>query len=107
MNKLRVFEESIRLTKSVAAAGSNDNNNNSSGDVDAECYHGQLLEKDEEEREDRKKSINNDLENWHIGKLKCKKHIDDNYRNNDTILCSDGRTINDYAVLDPRKSRKT
>lgn len=53
-----------------------------------ESYHGQLLEVDEKPDEDA-----TNLENWHVGKLKFKKHIDDAYRN----------SVDDYVVIDPRE----
>ena len=54
-----------------------------------ESYSGQVLEADDDGRED--------LGDWHQGKLKFKKHIDDQYR-----MGGDGRSIDDYAVIDSR-----
>ncbi len=39
-------------------------------------------------------------EDWHIGKLKFRKHIDDYYRN--MGMGGDGRSQDDYRVVDPR-----
>lgn len=62
--------------------------------VEAEVYHGQVLEKSEESDDD-------DLSNWNSGKLKFKKHIDDKFRNGQQ-LGGDGRSAVDYDVIDPR-----
>lgn len=66
-----------------------------SGDVNtstiySEAYTGQVLEKDDEELVDTK--------DWHLGKLKFRKHIDDLYR-----MGGDGRSLDDYRVEDSRK----
>jgi hypothetical protein len=43
---------------------------------------------------------------WFDGKLKFKKHIDDQYRNaTHGVSGSDGRNAEDYSVADPRKAR--
>lgn len=55
-----------------------------------EAYRGQVLEKDEDDGAD-------DLEDeadWHVGKLKFRKHIDDAYRA--------GQQLQDYTVIDPQ-----
>jgi hypothetical protein len=59
----------------------------------SETYTGQVLEKDDEDFVDTK--------DWHLGKLKFRKHIDDLYR-----MGGDGRSLDDYRVEDSRmKSR--
>jgi hypothetical protein len=67
-------------------------------------FHLQVLEEDERnvdpEREKR------ELQTWFVGKLKCKKHIDDKYRNgNSAPSGSDGRSMDDYLVVDARAER--
>jgi hypothetical protein len=59
----------------------------------SEAYTGQVLEKDDEEFVDTK--------DWHVGKLKFRKHIDDLYR-----MGGDGRSLDDYRVEDSRKQQK-
>jgi hypothetical protein len=114
MEKLMQFTETIRSIKSsLPAAVINQ-------PVTAtEAYHGQLLEVDDEysyEPPDLTgiKTIKpeKELDGWFVGKLKCKRHIDDSYRdtissNNNNININsntgDGRRVDDYAVIDPRK----
>jgi hypothetical protein len=55
----------------------------------SETYTGQVLEKDDEDFVDTK--------DWHLGKLKFRKHIDDLYR-----MGGDGRSLDDYRVEDSR-----
>ena len=86
-----------------------------------EAYHGQLLEVDDEysyEPPDLTGIMmikpEKELDGWFVGKLKCKRHIDDSYRdttssnnnNSNSNINSntgDGRRVDDYAVIDPRK----
>ena len=84
-----------------------------------EAYHGQLLEVDDEYSYDlpdltgiMMMKPEKELDGWFVGKLKCKRHIDDSYRdtissNNNNININsntgDGRRVDDYAVIDPRK----
>ena len=60
-----------------------------------EHYRGQVLEKDGSDDED--------LTDWHSGKLKFKKHIDDKFREG-VAAGGDGRHAYDYEVLDPKKA---
>jgi hypothetical protein len=57
-----------------------------------------------------------ELQNWFVGKLKCKRHVDDAYRGNSSSgtnagaggssgTGSDGRRLDDYVVEDPRRQR--
>jgi hypothetical protein len=112
MEKLVQFTETIRSIKSsLPAAVINQ-------PVTAtEAYHGQLLEVDDEysyEPPDLTGIMmmkpEKELDGWFVGKLKCKRHIDDSYRdtistNNNNINSNtgDGRRVDDYAVIDPRK----
>jgi hypothetical protein len=57
-----------------------------------EAYRGQILEIDDGD------DSQAGGEGWHVGKLKFRKHIDDVYR-----LGSDGKTPQDYTVIDPQK----
>ncbi len=68
----------------------------------AESYHGQVLERDsdDEGQGGREES----LADWHVGKLRFKKHIDDKYRMG--VTGSDGRNMDDYTVCDPRSERQ-
>lgn len=38
---------------------------------------------------------------WHVGKLKFRKHIDDQYR-----MGGDGRSLDDYKVEDEWRTKK-
>lgn len=68
MEKLKKFTSGLRFKKgSLGKDVSEDSNQNS------EVYHGQILELDEKGDED--------LSDWNSGKLKFKKHIDDQFRN--------------------------
>ncbi len=86
------------------------------------AYHGQLLEVDDEYSYDppdltgiMMMNPEKELDGWFVGKLKCKRHIDDSYRDsissnnnininsNININTGDGRRVDDYAVIDPRK----
>lgn len=59
----------------------------------AEIYHGQVLEKDSDDEGEDDKVKGKD---WFAGKLKFKKHIDDQYRN--------GQQRDDgLEVIDPRQ----
>jgi hypothetical protein len=60
------FTENIRKKKQ-------DLDPNASIQDEVVTYHGQILEKDENEKEE--------MGIWFAGKLKCKKHIDEEYRN--------------------------
>lgn len=55
-------------------------------------YRGQIIEEVDDG--------NVDDEEWHVGKLKFRKHIDDAYR-----AGSDGRKLHDYTVIDPQNER--
>ncbi len=59
----------------------------------SESYHGQVMERDSDHEDE-------DPTAWHLGKLKFKKHIDDQYRNG---TAGDGRNSDDYVVIDTRK----
>lgn len=91
------------------------------------AYHGQLLEVDDEysyEPPDLTGIMmttsmtkpEKELDGWFVGKLKCKRHIDDSYRDtissnnsnnninsNSNSNTGDGRRVDDYAIIDPRK----
>lgn len=93
-----------------------------------ESYHGQVLESDEDEKIGSKRKVSTQQDSdddddddnklqkdWFVGKLKCKKHIDHQYRNQSTLpgalgnssvthgYGADGRAMDDYVVHDPRK----
>lgn len=111
MEKLMQFTETIRSVKSssvmmdqpVTAAAA------------VESYHGQLMEVDEDEYSydppdltgmtttTMMKPKMKELDGWFVGKLKCKRHIDDSYRDTVSNNTGDGRRVDDYAVIDPRK----
>lgn len=57
----------------------------------AETYRGQVLENDDVD--------DGDDEEWHIGKLKFRKHIDDAYRV--------GQNLKDYTVIDPKRPQSS
>ncbi len=86
MKKLKAFQE--KMKKSTENA-------DDLKPALTEHYHGQILEDNEAAAEDE------DLSSWHAGKLKFRKHIDDRYR-----IGSDGRMVDDYAVIDSRSTNK-
>eukprot|EP01035_Chromulina_nebulosa_P017347 gene17347-22894_t len=90
LSKLEAFTSTIRENKQNLKPTLNDTTSN----IEVESYHGQVLEKSEVEDLEDSNELNN---NWHIGKLKFKRHIDDDYRKG-----GDGRNIDDYAVIDTR-----
>ena len=140
MEKLRKFTDTIRTKKKVVSSSADvqGGNGGQSGSLvgtergsdelsmvdgaDSDSgYHGQVLEEDDKNIDPEQEK--RDLQNWFVGKLKCKRHIDDNYRNADNsssssssgggasgqqnkkVKSSDGRYADDYAVLDPRKMK--
>ncbi len=68
--KLSKFTNSLKEIKMKSVKSEEDDNKEDSKEV----YYGQVLEKDDNEEVD--------LSNWHVGKLKFQKHIDDKYRAN-------------------------
>lgn len=60
---------------------------------ETEAYHGQILEDDD-------KDDGAGDKDWHVGKLKFRKHIDDNYR-----MGGDGRNVDDYVLVDARLTK--
>ena len=68
MDKLKKFTSDLRSKKT-----SLDNDVGQDSNQISEVYHGQILELDEKGDED--------LSDWNSGKLKFKKHIDDQFRN--------------------------
>jgi peptidyl-prolyl cis-trans isomerase SDCCAG10 len=77
--------------KAEAALGNSDAKN----DV-GETYHGQVLDHDngDEER----------TSDWMATKFKCRRHIDHSSRIGDHEKGGDGRDMNDYEVIDSKKS---
>lgn len=63
----------------------------------AEVYRGQILDRGDED--DAVAHIGSD---WHVGKLRFRKHIDDAYR----LGGGAGKSTDDYAVIDPRNPSK-
>ena len=135
MAKLRKFTDTIRTTKKVvgkehqdSSAGSaadgdgadgEDSANHKTTDIESTGYHGQVLEEDERNIDPEQEK--RELQNWFVGKLKCKRHIDDNYRNDEYTSSSsggntgksssknkssDGRYADDHLVVDPRMMNK-
>lgn len=64
-----------------------------------ETYSGQVLEKGYDDAGD--DDGDDDGAAWYAGKLKFKKHIDDQYR-----MGGDGRRMDDYEVIDSRDLRR-
>jgi len=143
MKKLMLFTDNIRKKQRQQQKDDNTTSISNSNDdrvAAAEGYHGQVLEADDavaevalrieekggvlqtsdtasiiEAAAEREKL---ELQNWFVGKLKCKKHIDDQYRHKEgtggssasrasssssSSSAADGRYVNDYTVFDPRK----
>eukprot|EP01032_Pedospumella_encystans_P008584 gene8584-10170_t len=102
MEKLKKFTSGIRSTKQQLSSTTTEEESNGGNSV--ENYHGQVLEQDERDVDPEKEK--RELQTWFVGKLKCKKHIDDNYRNkNGEGMSADGRYTDDYMVIDPLKQR--
>lgn len=85
LNKLEEFKNSLKQSK----PSTNDPNSSSNA---GETYHGQVLEKDSDGEEN--------LADWCSGKLKFKRHIDDQYRQG-----GDKFRVEDYEVVDPKAQR--
>lgn len=66
MKRLAAFKNTIKSSKSSS-------NPTIEPKEEAEVYYGQVLEKNSDNEEER-------LDDWHTGRLKFKKHIDDQYR---------------------------
>ena len=62
--------------------------------AEAPTYHGQVLDNSDDENDQRKDS-------WLSTKFKCRKHMDHSSRDGDD-LAADGRTADEYAVLDSK-----
>ncbi len=73
----------------------------------SESYHGQVLEQDSGDEGVADRGADENLSDWHLGKLKFKKHIDDKYRMNSAGGGSDGRSADDYTVVDPRAANSS
>jgi hypothetical protein len=63
-----------------------------SNDDQFDAYNGQILDHDSDDND----ILGND---WHTGKLKFRKHVDDKLRKK---IGGDGRSIDDYEVIDSR-----
>jgi hypothetical protein len=63
-----------------------------SKDEEFDAYNGQILDHDSDDND----ILGND---WHSGKLKFRKHVDDKLRKK---IGGDGRSIDDYEVIDSR-----
>lgn len=83
---MQKFTENLRSRKTL-------NKSSESTKDSAQTYHGQVLERDSDEDDDNK--------DWFVGKLKCKKHIDEQYRYNDNAK---DRRGDDYVVVDPKRN---
>jgi hypothetical protein len=108
LQKLKQFTDSIRAVKSKVSSsngdGTTDGSSNNNSSSSSSSYHGQVLEEDDRDVDPEQEK--RDLQNWFVGKLKCKKHIDDSYRNkssSESASAGDGRSFDDYTVFDPRK----
>ena len=101
MEKLRRFTNTIRDIKQNMNQIENSKIIHYEEVVVDDSYHGQVLEEDEH-MIDSKVEIQ-EMKSWFVGKLKCKKHIDDKYRDQINMSGSDGRNIDDYSIIDPRK----
>lgn len=84
LSRLESFTNSLRNQKSAAIP-------TAVPVQEAPVYHGQVLEDEDEGAEE-------ELDGWFQGRLKFKKHIDDNLR-----LGGDGRKLDDIIVIDSRK----
>lgn len=98
MAKLQQFTSSLKKTKIEAVKVPNAEKSSSK-----EAYHGQILEhgSDEEEGEGGADREEDTLDAWHVGPLKFRKHIDDQYRLG-AGTGGDGRRVDEYDVVDSR-----
>lgn len=69
MKRLAAFKSSIKSVKSAKASAEAKNESKE----DIEVYRGQVLERNSDDEGE-------GLDDWHTGRLKFKKHIDDEYR---------------------------
>lgn len=102
-------EFSVKNISPVAGVSGGDDNSAKEREQQQqdESYHGQVLERgsgDEGGGEGEGRGEES-LADWHVGKLKFKKHIDDMYRMSGVgkATGSDGRNMDDYTVIDPRQ----
>jgi hypothetical protein len=100
---LQKFTESIRTSKKDSNGTDKPPSSlsaSSGPDTVIEAYHGQILQQDSDEEQE-------ELKDWHHGKLKFRKHIDDKYRMSGAGTGSDGRKGDDYTYVDPRTSNNS
>ncbi len=87
LNKLDEFKKGLKSSKSKPALESNESTKQT------ESYHGQILEHNSDEDDA-------NMNDWYVGKLKFRKHVDDQYRQG-----SDKFRVEEYDVVDTRKQR--
>eukprot|EP01038_Epipyxis_sp_PR26KG_P007310 gene7310-9958_t len=97
LEKLKMFTDSLRKEKTKVNSTKEVTKENKNA---SESYHGQVLQDNSDEEVD--------LQQWHLGKLKFRKHIDDSYRSLSAVADgADGRNAKDYEVIDNRVSMKS
>jgi hypothetical protein len=122
LQRLSKFTSGLRQEKRHGDAdGTNDGNTNVAPHA-AESYHGQLFNYSDDEDDAQDKDNNDDMPvakkkgegasldegkedvaAWHLGKLKFRRHIDDNLRAG-VKVGGDGRYLDDYVIIDTRKT---
>ena len=93
LQKLMQFTQSIRAEKGVASAAGLDAEAPPVAAHAKETYRGQILDYSDSDNDDGEQAEKGSAA-WHAGKLKFRKHVDDQYRNG---------KLDDYAVIDPRQ----
>jgi len=136
LTKLQSFTSKLRQSKAAISLAKEEEGTESS-QQQQESYHGQILEEEDEDdtRKQQKKQQgvkglageeeSTLQQDWFVGKLKCKKHIDHEYRlatsSSSTTTNgapgalgipgihhgygADGRAMDDYILIDPRKKK--
>jgi peptidyl-prolyl cis-trans isomerase SDCCAG10 len=94
MAKLMSFKDNLLKDKKKNNVSSISGNVVNNSIFAKESYYGQILDNDADNDSD-------DSGSWHSGKLKFRKHVDDNLR-----MGGDNRSIDDYTVIDPREEHQ-
>lgn len=84
LSKLEEFKKGLKSSKSVETKETT---------KQTESYHGQILDNNSDEDDA-------NMNDWYVGKLKFRKHVDDQYRQG-----SENFRVEEYDVVDTRKQR--
>jgi hypothetical protein len=117
LQRLSKFTSNLQQEKTVDKT---DPQNKNIAPHAASTYHGQLFNYSDDEEEEEpggpgtdeadSRAVpvreNEETAAWHLGKLKFRKHIDDDLRSGTRKIGGDGRYTDDYVTVDSRKAGK-